>query len=541
MHETASPSKHTSLKREPKVMSAETPPVLFQGEMNVKKRITLISTIAVFFMLIALPCLVMLLLFERIVDTKISESIKLQNGSAAFKSWKTKSSPSKFAVYLYNLTNPDQVLAGERPNLTVIGPYVYWKEVRKLNISWTSVDGTPAISYLKRSIYIFDPILSSGNPKLDKIISANLPILAISAANNAGRGPSSGTIEMIKFFSSPKIFTRQSVDGFLWGYEDTTLCLCRMFFPEICPIDRVGLLSNSNNTMKGPYVIDSGINNSTNTGSFITIKGSRSLNIWSTEKANAIHGTDGFRLARNIQLSDSREIFVTLLCQPITLNATKISRPKAFTELEVVEMELDTDSRTLKETYCPLKVSGPPCPPKGYYDISQCSVPGDVSPPVFASLPRFMDKPIDNAFIVREVDQTRDKFRLLAEPKTGIVVEAHVRLLVNVHIQRSPHMTDLFMNISDPMYLPMAWFENDIEGSSKDLKQLHDALYRIYCCLCLTRQNPSVQSLLLDPPADSAVDLFTKNSDTMSSKISPWSNSVHSKSENQDGSETNSL
>lgn len=73
MHETASPSKHTSLKQEPKVMSAETPPVLFQEEMNVRKRITLISTIAVFFMLIALPCLVMLLLFERIVDTKISE------------------------------------------------------------------------------------------------------------------------------------------------------------------------------------------------------------------------------------------------------------------------------------------------------------------------------------------------------------------------------------------------------------------------------------------------------------------------------------
>lgn len=79
-------------------------------------------------------------------------------------------------------------------------------------------------------------------------------------------------------------------------------------------------------------------------------------------------------------------------------------------------MELDTDSRTLKETYCPLKVSGPPCPPKGYYDISQCSVPGDVSPPVFASLPRFMENAIENAFIVQKVDQTRDKFRLLAEP-----------------------------------------------------------------------------------------------------------------------------
>ncbi|VDN97586.1 unnamed protein product [Rodentolepis nana] len=186
----------------------------------------------------------MFLLFESIVDAKISESIKLYNGSEAFKRWKAKSSPSKFAVYLYNLTNSNQVLAGGRPNLTVIGPYVYWKEDEKLNISWTSVDGSPAISYFKRSIYMFDPKLSSGDPKSDKIISANLPILAISAANNAGRGPSADTIEMMKFFTSPKIFTKQSVDAFLWGYEDTTLSMCKLFLPQICKNDRVGLLSS---------------------------------------------------------------------------------------------------------------------------------------------------------------------------------------------------------------------------------------------------------------------------------------------------------
>nr|CUU99388.1 hypothetical transcript [Hymenolepis microstoma] len=63
---------------------------------------------------------------------------------------------------------------------------------------------------------------------------------------------------------------------------------------------------------------------------------------------------------------------------------------------------------------------------------------------------------------------------------------------------------------------------------------------QVYCCLWLSKQNRFTQSLLLDPPADSAGDFSTKNSDTTSSTISPWSNSVHSKLQNQDESEMDS-
>ena len=55
--------------------------------------------------------------------------------------------------------------------------FYYRKEDEKLNISWTEVEGIPAISYYKLSTYRFDPKLSIGDPKSDTITTANLPIL----------------------------------------------------------------------------------------------------------------------------------------------------------------------------------------------------------------------------------------------------------------------------------------------------------------------------------------------------------------------------
>ncbi|VDM31538.1 unnamed protein product [Hydatigera taeniaeformis] len=510
--------------------------------------ILLTSIALVLCFLISVTSLSLLLLFDNIVEWKISESVKLRNDTAVYQSWKSDNAASKFSVFFYNLTNPTEMLAGEKPVLQAIGPYVYWQENEKVNISWTEVDDVPAISYFKRSTYKFDSTLSVGDPQNDLITSANLPILAISAANNAGRGPSLSTIEMVKFWTSPQIFTTQTVHGFLWGYFDTMLSVCKFFYPEMCHTDQVGLLLNTNNTVKGPYIIDAGIKNSSNVGEFLSIKGDRELDIWSTKQANKIHGTDGTRLAKGIQAGDLREIFVALLCQPIKITAKDFTHPSAFQDLKVVEMDLDSSKYPPDEAYCPTKVSGPECPPRGLFDISQCSVHGDVAPPIFASMPHFLNS-LENLTApfrgLRSADPRRDNFKLLVEPKTGIVVEAHVRLQVNAHIERSAHMADLYQNISDPLYLPMAWFENEIKGSSEALRLLHSAIYTqpdhmylaihvsfiltatLFClllvvnvllmlaryskCICSVfrsrKQNPSIRHLLLEHPADSSSDL----------------------------------
>ncbi|KAL5967563.1 Scavenger receptor clas B member 1 [Taenia solium] len=88
--------------------------------------ILLTSTALALCFLIGVASLALLLFFDDIVEWKISESVKLQNESAALKSWKSNDVTSKFSVFFYNLTNPTEMLAGEKPVLQAIGPYVYW-------------------------------------------------------------------------------------------------------------------------------------------------------------------------------------------------------------------------------------------------------------------------------------------------------------------------------------------------------------------------------------------------------------------------------
>ncbi|VDD82874.1 unnamed protein product [Mesocestoides corti] len=210
--------------------------------------------------------LALLLSLDRIIDWKISQTVKLRNGSAVFDAWKSTRSPSKVVIYMYNLTNPEETLQGQAPHLKAIGPYVYWEKEDKVNISWTEVDGIRGLRYFKRSLYTFDAALSVGDPKKDKVMTVSLPVLALSAAIKAGRDPTMGFLGLIRLLYSLELFTTQTVHGYLWGYEDPLLDLC-----SACDTKKVGLLHKSNNTLRGPYIIDAGLENSSNTGQLLSV------------------------------------------------------------------------------------------------------------------------------------------------------------------------------------------------------------------------------------------------------------------------------
>lgn len=88
-------------------------------------------------------------------------------------------------------------------------------------------------------------------------------------------------------------------------------------------------------------------------------------------------------------------------------------------------MDLDSSKYFPGEAYCPDKVSGPECPPRGLFDISQCSMRGDVAPPIFASMPHFLNS-LENLTApfrgLKSADPRRDNFKLLVEPVSQVVV-----------------------------------------------------------------------------------------------------------------------
>ena len=53
------------------------------------------------------------------------QEIVLRNGTEAFEAWENPPPPVYMQFYFFNLTNPLEVLDGDRPAVVEIGPYTY--------------------------------------------------------------------------------------------------------------------------------------------------------------------------------------------------------------------------------------------------------------------------------------------------------------------------------------------------------------------------------------------------------------------------------
>lgn len=50
----------------------------------------------------------------------------LREGSDQFERWTVMPQPMHFKVYMFNITNHDDVMNGAKPVLEELGPYVFW-------------------------------------------------------------------------------------------------------------------------------------------------------------------------------------------------------------------------------------------------------------------------------------------------------------------------------------------------------------------------------------------------------------------------------
>ena len=61
----------------------------------------------------------------------VAEIFTLAEGKLFFDIWSTSRQPLTAKFYIFNITNPDQILNGAKPILQVLGPYTYrmfrWK------------------------------------------------------------------------------------------------------------------------------------------------------------------------------------------------------------------------------------------------------------------------------------------------------------------------------------------------------------------------------------------------------------------------------
>lgn len=60
-----------------------------------------------------------------IYNSHFSQSVVLKKGTDQYERWVEIPQPLEFKVYIFNVTNVDEIQRGMQPKVEEIGPYVY--------------------------------------------------------------------------------------------------------------------------------------------------------------------------------------------------------------------------------------------------------------------------------------------------------------------------------------------------------------------------------------------------------------------------------
>ncbi|GJQ79427.1 Snmp2 [Trypoxylus dichotomus] len=96
---------------------------------------------------------------DRVINDQIAQSVRLKQGTEQYDRWMKLPFPLEFKVYAFNVTNPNEILVGQKPVVEEIGPFVYEEYRQKEDVIYN--EETDTYTYRQRFIFHFNKELSA--------------------------------------------------------------------------------------------------------------------------------------------------------------------------------------------------------------------------------------------------------------------------------------------------------------------------------------------------------------------------------------------
>lgn len=304
---------------------------------NVTSKCGLVSILfGLLFLLKALLCLIFNVPIQTFVELLMEKELALTADTQMLRLWSDPPLTPKLKVFLFNVTNPDEILAGKNAVVQEVGPYVYSAHQIK-NVSGWSENGS-VVTFRSKTFYKFWPE-ESPNLDSDVIVMPNLVMMTgmlkpeVKSQMSFIKKNVVWPLLMSDGHKTP--FLKLSVADFLWGYEDELACITEAekkvaeaesepdwdtdFWsdpqPELTPNSEAlhkkkkkfvksrnfrrpdgrcmfGVLAEKNNTWEGSVSMMSGKGCLTDKGKIIDFDGATSFEIWEKESTcDAIAGS----------------------------------------------------------------------------------------------------------------------------------------------------------------------------------------------------------------------------------------------------------
>ncbi|XP_077517685.1 protein croquemort-like isoform X1 [Amblyomma americanum] len=412
---------------------------------------------------LALSGLATYVFFPTILKTQVEMNLVLEPGNEVYSNWQRAPVPIYVKYYFFNMTNPEEILAGtEKARLQEVGPYTFLETREKVNITWNP-NGTVSYRQVKR--YYFQPDMTKGT--LDDVITTlNMPM--ISSAYSVRDAPDEFFKEAVtEIFSETesKLFISKSMRELLFeGYEEPIFRIAKsMNFPV--PSDRFGWLLGKNDTDDGEYTIFTGSKGMDNYGAMDNYNGLNATSAYHGH-CNLINGTVGDMYPPlALEKKENLTLFVSDFCRSIVLDflgdvetrGVKLRRyyagPRMF-------------NYSSKGSRC---FCDKTCLPSGVLNVSAC-VQGS---PVIISFPHYLyaHPYFQQGLEGIRPDPKKHQMYLDIEPKMGITVNANAKFQVSVWIEKIQNVS-FFEDIEERRFFPVFWFENLASADKNMLSRL---------------------------------------------------------------------
>ncbi|XP_037607909.1 lysosome membrane protein 2c [Sebastes umbrosus] len=389
-----------------------------------------IYTSGVFSLLLLISGIALVLsnVFPHFLQSMVEKEVVLKNGTEAFEAWENPPAPVYMQFYFFNLTNPLEVLDGDRPAVIEIGPYTY-REYRPMEQVDFHDNGTK-VAAVNTKTYIFQPNMSRG-PESDLIRTVNIP--AMTAMEQFKDSPfMANLISSYMKDADEGLFTTRTVGELLWGYEDTLLKALKLLKPDLD--DVFGLFYKSNASNDGEYVFFTGQQDYNDYARVDTWNGDSKLNWWTSDVCNMINGTNGASFHPVINKNETIYIFSSDLCRSIYALYEEDVTVKGIPGYRFSPPSAVFANKTVNPANAGFCVPAENCLGTGLLNVSPCKQ----GAPIIMSPPHFYQS--DEKFVqdVFGMNPNKEQHQTAIDlnPLTGIILQAAKRLQINVNVEK---------------------------------------------------------------------------------------------------------
>ncbi|KAI4471423.1 scavenger receptor class b type-1 sr-b1 [Holotrichia oblita] len=410
------------------------------------------------------------------VKKEIVKLTRLENGTEQYNRWRELPFPLEFRIYVFNVTNPNEVLEkGATPIVHEVGPFVYHEHFYKKKFVNKNNNTLLYNHYLKME---FQRNLSAYADDHNVTI-VNLPLQLVFQDEEEGLLPpaiQSTAIDYLwpRAFGNNSIFiTLPANTLFFKGY---TFCNTKPKEPDpnlsvadkitetlIRAFMRFSMFSYKDNSSDGQFQVYSGMRNINKLGQIKTWKGKSHLETWIGGKkssCNRMRGTDSTIYAPGLfrNLRTTIYTFNTDICRTIKFRVRGEVEFKGIPGVKAIMGPENLENSGENSCYCVKKtrdiLGDYNCFPKGFCDMGNC-----LKSPVVISFPHMLwaDKRYSNTIKGLQPSEEKHMSFLSVEPTTGTPLQGRKRVQFNIPM-RPLDIINATKNLR-PTMMPLLWVE----------------------------------------------------------------------------------